>query len=96
MSLIKTELATTPHRAETVEAYQSSVERAVRPAAGTAASVMATAGLGIAAAGIWGATRAGENALGMGGAVMTAALGCAFVGAGIWVWIRATRGKGSR
>ena len=30
MSLIKTDLAATPHRSDTVDAYQASVERAIR------------------------------------------------------------------
>jgi hypothetical protein len=71
------------------------VLKAVRPAAAVASGLTALTGVGITAAGLWGASGAGGNTIGMSGALMTAALGAMFVVTAIWVWIRATRGKGS-
>lgn len=70
------------------------IQKAVRPAAGVAAVLTGLAGIGIAAIGVSGIA-SGGNAIRMSGALMTAALGAMFVAAATWVWIRATRGKGS-
>jgi hypothetical protein len=67
----------------------------VRPAAGVAAGSLGVLGTGIAVMGLWAASGIRGDAIGMSGALMTAALGAMFVGTALWIWIRATRGKGS-
>ena len=78
-----------------LQGEEPQMTRAVRPAATMAAGLTGLLGVGIAVAGLYGAIRASGNTVGMSGALMLASLGAMFVVTAIWVWIRATRGKGS-
>lgn len=78
-----------------LKAAEPSVHRMIGPTAKGASIVMGVIGTGVFIAGLVGLFKTAGNLMAMSAAGMTLAIGAMFVGTAIWIWIRATRGKGS-
>lgn len=78
-----------------LKATEPSVHRMIGPTAKGASVVMGVIGTGVFIAGLVGLFKTAGNLMAMSAAGMTLAIGAMFVGTAIWIWIRATRGKGS-
>lgn len=77
-----------------LKADEPQVHHAIRPAATAASAITGIVGLLVAGIGVASLKGTSGNMLAMGSAGITVMLGAMFIGTAVWIWVRATRGKG--